>query len=663
MMLRRRRGRRLPSTVADSGLTGPVEIPDPVPPDEPKDLRSRLRRLRESVSGTARALPRVFSLSWQASRPLTVTLVLVTIVSGLIPTATAYIAKILMDSVVEAIQIHTSGRPDQTVLYIPLIGDHAVTSVGKIVGVAAFQLFVFVTQSVTTMLTTVSQQLLQERMTLTIRHQVMAHASRLHLAFFEDSASYDLLRQADREAPMRPMSMMSSALGLGRMTITFASMIVLLVTVSPLLAVVALLAPVPLFISQSKYGAQSFILSYLVSPIRRRMDYLSSLVTTDTYAKEVKLFGLGPYLVDRFERLGKVYYDRQRGMIRKKNVAGTLWGLISTVAGSAIYLYIALRAVSGELTLGDLALYTAAAASVQSSIGGLFGSFSGMYENNLYLDTLYRFLDTKPEISRPDSPADLPQPLRGHITFEHVTFAYPGADEPALEDVSFDLRPGETIAVVGKNGAGKSTLFKLLCRLYDPTGGRILLDGVDIRTLDPDDLQRRISAVFQDHVSYQATAAENIGLGDLENLTDRPVIERAADRAGIADRIERLPRGYDSPLGRWFDEGVSLSGGEWQKIALGRAFLREAPILILDEPTSALDAQAEHDLFVRLRQLAEGRTTLYISHRFSTVRQADRIILLEHGKLIEQGTHAELMLLGGGYAELFTLQASAYLDA
>ncbi|CAM3798756.1 ABC transporter ATP-binding protein [Kibdelosporangium persicum] len=663
MMLRRRRGRRQPSTVADSGLTGPVEIPDPAPGDQPNDWKSRYQRLRASVAGTARALPRVFRLSWQTSRPLTVTLVVVTVVSGLVPTATAYVAKILMDAVVEAIQIHASGRPDAAVLHIPLLGGFTTTSTGKIVGIAAFQLVVFILQSITTMLTTVSQQLLQERMTLTIRHQVMDHASKMHLAFFEDSASYDLLRQADREAPMRPMSMMSSALGLGRMAITFTSMIALLIAVSPLLAIVALLAPVPLFISQSKYGAQTFILNYMVSPIRRRMDYLSSLVTTDSYAKEVKLFGLGPYLVDRFERLGKVYYDRQRGMIRRKNVAGTLWGLISTVAGSAIYLYIALRAVSGELTLGDLALYTAAATSVQSSIGGLFNGFSGMYENNLYLDTLYRFLGTKPEIDRPENPAAVPEPLRGHITFDHVSFAYPGAEEPALKDVSFDIQPGETVAVVGKNGAGKSTLIKLLCRLYDPTDGRILLDGVDIRTLDPDELQRRISAVFQDHVSYQATASENIGLGDLEHLTDRPSIARAADRAGIANRIERLPRGYDSPLGRWFDEGVSLSGGEWQKIALARAFLREAPILVLDEPTSALDAQAEHDLFVRLRQLAEGRTTLYISHRFSTVRQADRIILLEHGKLVEQGTHADLMDLDGGYAELFTLQASAYLDA
>jgi ATP-binding cassette subfamily B protein len=393
------------------------------------------------------------------------------------------------------------------------------------------------------------------------------------------------------------------------------------------------------------------------------MDYLSTLVTTDTYAKEVKLFGLGPYMVDRFEGLGKVYYDRQRQLIRKRNIAGTAWSMLSTIAGSAIYLYIALKAVSGELTLGDLALYTAAAAAVQSSVAGLFSGFSGMYENNLYLDTLYRFLDTQPEIDRPANPRPLPEPLRGHITFDNVSFAYPGADEAALRDVSFDIHPGETVAVVGKNGAGKSTLIKLLCRLYDPTAGRILLDGVDIRKLDPDELRGQISAMFQDHVSYQATASENIGLGDLNGLTDRPRIEGSAARAGIAERIERLPRGYDSPLGRWFDEGVSLSGGEWQKIALARAFIRDVPVLVLDEPTSALDAQAEHDLFQRLHELAQGRTTLYISHRFSTVRQADRILLLEHGKLVEHGTHNELMSLDGGYAELFTLQAAAYLDA
>jgi ATP-binding cassette subfamily B protein len=662
IMMRRGGKRRQPTTVADSGLSGPVDIPDPEPPNQPSDLASRLRRLRESAGGTVRALPKVLRLTWDASRPLTITIIIATVASGLLPTATAYVAKLLMDAVVEAIQIHATRSPDETVLAVPLLGDLRLSSTAKIAGVAVIQLLVFTLTAIANALSNVSQQLLQERMVLTIRHQVMAHASRMHLGFFEGSASYDLVRQASQEAPMRPMSMMNSALGLVRMAITFASMIALLVAVSPILAVVALLAPVPAFISQSRYGARSFVLSFIVSPIRRRMDYLSSLVTTDTYAKEVKLFGLGPYLVDRFQRLGKVYYERQRRLIRNRNVAGTAWSMLSTIAGSGIYLYIALRAVSGELTLGDLALYTAAAASVQTSVGGLFSGFSGMYENNLYLDTLYRFLDTTPEIDRPVAARPLPDPLRGHIAFDRVSFGYPSAGELALREVSFDIHPGETVAVVGRNGAGKSTLIKLLCRLYDPSDGRILLDGVDIKELDPDDLRSQISAMFQDHVGYQATAAENIGLGDLSRLTDRAQVERSADRAGISDRIERLPRGYDSPLGRWFDEGVSLSGGEWQKIALARAFIRDAPILVLDEPTSALDAQAEHDLFVRLRQLAEGRTTLYISHRFSTVRQADRILLLEHGQLVEHGTHEELMDLDGGYAELFTLQASAYLD-
>ena len=641
-VLGRRGRRRRASTVPDSGLTGPVDIPEPKPDDEPKDLRSRLRRAKTSVAGTVRGLPKVAKLTWQASPVLTVLLALITLLSGLLPTVTAYIAKLLLDSVVAAIQ-HTG-------------------TTGDIARVALFQFGVLAASAVSSALTSIAQSLLQERMTLTIRHQVMAHASDLHLAYFEGSASYDMLRQAAQEAPTRPLSMMNSALGLLRTLITFGSMIALLVSISPLLALVALLAPIPAFISQSKYGSRAFWLTFMMSPIKRRMDYLSSLVTTDTYAKETKLFGLGPYFVDRFRRLGTVSYERQRKLTINRNISSTSWGLLSTLAGSAITLYIALEAVGGRLTLGDLALYTAAAASVQTSVSGLFTAFSGMYENNLYLDTLYRFLDTKPEITAPPSPRPMPSTVEGHIEFDSVTFTYPGAEEPALDDVSFEIRPGETVAVVGRNGAGKSTLFKLLCRLYDPTSGRILLDGVDVREYDPVELRTRISAMFQDYVTYQGTAAENIGLGDLARLEDRPHIEDSARRAGADERIERLPRGYDSPLGRWFDQGVSLSGGEWQKIALARAFQREAPILVLDEPTSALDARAEHDLFSRLRELSEGRTTLYISHRFSTVRQAERILLLEHGKVAEYGTHEELMAAEAGYAELFTLQAQAYLD-
>ncbi|WP_243871363.1 ABC transporter ATP-binding protein [Amycolatopsis viridis] len=638
----RRMLRRAGTSVPQSGLTGPVDIPDAVAPDQPKDLRSRWQRFRSSAGGTVRGLPRVIKLAWRASPAVTVLIALSALISGLMPTGTAYVAKLLLDAVVAAVQ----GRG----------------GTDRIVQLAALEFGVFTATAISTALTNAAQQLLQERMTLTIRHRVMAHASRLDLQFFEGSESYDQLRQASQEAPQRPMSMLTSALGLVRTSITFASMVVLLMSVSPLLAAVALLAPVPAFISQSKYGSRAFLLTLWMSPIRRRMDYLNSLVTTDTYAKETKLFGLGPYLVDRFLRLGQNAYARERKLTTRRNFVGTAWSLLSTLAGSGIALYIALEAVAGRLTIGDLALYTAAAAAVQTSVQGLFTGFSGMYENNLYLDTLYDFLATEPQIVAPAVTAPLPEPVRGHIEFQNVSFRYPGAAENAMDGVSFEIRPGETVAVVGRNGAGKSTLIKLLCRLYDPTEGRILLDGTDIRKFDPDALRSRISAMFQDYVTYQGTAAENIGLGELSALDDRPRIEDSATRAGVAARIARLPRGYDSPLGRWFDQGVSLSGGEWQKIALARAFMRDAPILVLDEPTSALDAAAEHDLFTRLRALSEGRTTLYISHRFSTVRQAEKILLLDRGRLAEEGTHEELMSQGGDYASLFTLQAAAYLE-
>ena len=653
------------ATSGPSGLSGSTEIPDPPRTAGPRGVRARVARIWTTLRGVIAGLPRVLALSWAAGRALTFWLGCASVLAGLVPVASAYLARLLINTVATAVRLHAEHRPARLTLDAPLPGGvlhtSALTVTTAIVVLVVAQFTVLVISSLVNALSQICTDLLQDKVTLHVQLQIMDHASGLDLGFFEDSRSYDLLSQASNEATVRPVTMISGLFGMIQTIITFTSMIGLLATLSPLLALLAVLAPVPAFLADLKYGVRGFRLRMWTSPARRRMDYLSQLVTRDTYAKEVQVFGLAPYLVTRFRLLGRAYYRSQRRVLSTRRLAAPAWGTISVLTGSAIYAYVAFSAVSGNLTLGDLALYTVAATAVQGSVQSLFQGVSALYESNLYLDLLYRLLATEPGVRCPDRPQPLPAPVRGHVRFDQVSFTYPGASAPALRGVSFEILPGQTLAVVGPNGAGKSTLLKLLCRLYDPSSGRILLDGVDIATLDPRDLRDQIGALFQDHISYQATAAENIGLGDVDRVQDRPGVRHAASQAGAADLIDGLPDGYDTPLGKWFDQGVNLSGGEWQKVALGRAFMRAVPLLVLDEPSSALDARAEHELFTRLADLAVGRTTVYISHRFSTVRRADAILVLDGGTVAESGTHDQLMDAAGVYAELFSLQAQAYV--
>ena len=659
-MWTRSRGRRPEEGPANSGLTGDPVIEGPPEQEGQKDLRSRWRNLQQSVRGTAAALPRVIGLVWEADRGVTTMLFAVTVVAGVIPAISAYTAKLLINAVVQGIAVHRFHLPDRVAFDFGPLHTPVFTTINGIIFLAVLQLLIFALTALLGTLRNITQQLLQNSVSMRIQLMVMEKAATLDLAFYEDPASYDLLRRAQTDSINRPVLMISTAFGLVQTTLTFLTMVALLIAVSPLLALIALVSPIPAFIADTRYGWRGYNIARWGSRLLRRMNYLVTLVTTDSYAKEVKLFGLGRYFIRRYRLIADAYYGSQRTQVVRRYLTGFAWGNLSTIATSLTYLYVALQAISGRLTLGDLTLYTTAAQSVQSSIQGILGGFSGMYEHNLYLNNLFELMAIESVMPTPPAPVPVPKPLRGEIRFENVTFAYPGASAPALTKLSFTVAPGETLAIVGRNGAGKTTLFKLICRLYDPEGGRILIDGVDIRDYDPVELRAQIGGMFQDYVTYQATAAENIGLGNLSSITDRDAVERASRQAGSDELIATLPQGYDTALGKWFDAGVNLSGGEWQKVALARAFMRDARILLLDEPTSALDAQAEYELFERLRSLTQGRTAVYISHRFSTVRRADRILFLEHGRLVEEGTHDQLMRLNARYARLFRLQASAY---
>src|SRR6266516_2653500 len=442
---------------ANSGLTGDPVIEEPQQPEGPKDLRGRWRNLKQSVRGTAAALPRVIRLVWDASPAITTGLFAVTVIAGVIPAISAYMSKLLVNAVVLGIEVHNHPNTVADVVRFDFgpIRTPVFTTVNGIIFIAVLQLLIFALIAFLSTARNITQQLLQNAVSMRIQLMVMEKAASLDLAFYEDPASYDLLRRAQTDSINRPVLMIS---------------------------------PVPAFIADTRYGWRGYNIARWGSRLLRRMNYLVTLLTTDSYAKEVKLFGLGRYFIDRYRLIGNAYYGRQRRQVVRRYRVGFLWGNLSTIATSVTYLYVALQAIIGKLTLGDLTLYTTAAQSVQNSIQGILGGFSGMYEHNLYLSNLFELMETTSALPAPAKPVPVPNPVRGEIRFDHVSFAYPGAAENALTELSFTVSAGETLAIVGRNGAGKTTLFKLICRLYDPTDGRILIDGIDIRDVEPAEL-------------------------------------------------------------------------------------------------------------------------------------------------------------------------------
>jgi ATP-binding cassette, subfamily B, bacterial len=625
-------------------------VSPPLSPEK-KPKEPLLRALGQSVAHTRRTL----ALVWASSRGLTLALGLLTLVASVVPPAVALAGKRIVDAVVD-------GSREGALRWVAV--ELGLVVLGATVGRGL---------SLTT-------SVLGSRLGADINIAILERATSLELRHFEDSEFYDKLTRARREASSRPVSLVRESFALVQSVLTLTGYALLLVRFSPWVVLALMIATIPATVAEMRFSKTAFRLRNWRSPESRRLMYLEYVLANDEHAKEVKLFGLGPLFLGRYKELAEKFHDEDTRLAVRRTIVGHLLSLLATLAFYGSYAAMAALAALRQLSLGNMTMYVLAFRSGQQAFQSILSGIGSIYEHNLYMSNLFAFLDGAPEpaahegqaarAGQAEAPetASAPRALASAseegIRLENVSFRYPGqakSDRWVLRNVDLFIPRGQSVALVGQNGAGKTTFVKLLTRLYEPTEGRILIDGKDLRQWDRDALLARFGVVFQDFNQYQLKVKENVGVGSVTHLDEAPRLERAVERGGAEPVISALASGMETPLGRWFQDGVELSGGQWQKIALARGFMREqADILVLDEPTAALDAEAEHAVFERFKELAEGRTTIIISHRFPTVRMADRILVLDAAGIAEDGTHAELLAKAGLYARLYRMQAEGY---
>ena len=590
--------------------------------------------------GVFRYSRRAIGLVWSTNRALLAALALLTIVAGLLPAGVAWIGAHIVDAVVSARSL-------------PALGAARVLRLVLIEGVLVAAL------AGTQRGLSLCQALLRAQLGQRVNVMILQKALTLELTQFEDSEFYDKLTRARREASSRPLSLVMRTFGLVQNAISLLSYAALLVRFSPWTVLILLMAGLPAFIAEAKFSGDAFRLFRWRSPETRMQTYLETVLAREDHAKEVKLFGLGPRLLQRYRDIFTRLYREDRALSIRRDGWGFALGLLATATLYGAYAWIAVSTIRAAISLGQMTMYLLLFRQGQAAVTAILSAIGGMYEDNLYLSTLYEYLETP--VKRLSGSALYGPKREDGVRFEHVSFTYPGAAAPTLIDIDLHLPPGSSLALVGENGSGKTTLIKLLTRLYSPDSGRVLLDGLPLPEWQDEALKARIGVIFQDFTRYQMLVGENVGAGDQRYFEDEQRWRDAAAKGRAAEFIEQLPGGYQTQLGKWFRNGQELSGGQWQKVALARAFMRtEADVLVLDEPTAAMDARAEAEIFEHFRTLARERITILISHRFSTVRMADQIAVLDHGRIIEKGSHEALMALGGHYAQLFSLQARGY---